>query len=209
MTKNFSTWVLPITVSLLIHGLFVVLLDKIPTINKPISTQAEAISVEILASPKSQRQKKAKSKSNNLESRQAAGQEIKPEIKDSAQVQHDEKIFASETSEPEISEKLSANNPQSQIHPVTKLTKLPSFLTKIEPIYPLPEQHSGTQAYVLAEITLNANGKLLDINIVKSAGNHFDNAVLLAIKQSTFSPGYIGANPVAVKVVVPFRFKLK
>jgi len=61
----------------------------------------------------------------------------------------------------------------------------------------------------LAEITLDANGKLLEIKILKSAGSYFDNAVIEAIKQSTFTPGYIEKQAVAVRVLVPFRFKLK
>lgn len=93
--------------------------------------------------------------------------------------------------------------------PISKLSKPPAFLHKIEPVYPAAEQRSGSQAYVLAEITLDATGKMLNINIIKSAGSYFDNAVIEAIKQSSFTPGYIDKEPVAVKVLLPFRFKLR
>lgn len=101
------------------------------------------------------------------------------------------------------------NNSQPVFQPISKLTKPPSFLTKIEPVYPVAEQRSGSQAYVLAEITLDAAGKVLNIAIMKSAGSYFDNAVIEAIRLSSFSPGYIEQEPVAVKVLLPFRFKLR
>jgi protein TonB len=100
-----------------------------------------------------------------------------------------------------------ANTPT--IQPLSKLTRPPSFLRKIEPVYPGAEQRAGSQAYVLAEVTIDEQGKVLEVKIMKSAGSAFDNAVTEALNKSIFVPGYIGKEAVAVRVLVPFRFNLK
>jgi protein TonB len=97
----------------------------------------------------------------------------------------------------------------STVQPLSKLTRPPAFLRRIEPVYPTAEQRAGSQAYVLAEVTIDEQGKVLEVKIMKSAGSAFDNAVTEALKKSIFVPGYIGKDAVAVRVLVPFRFNLK
>lgn len=98
--------------------------------------------------------------------------------------------------------------PKDEIQPVFRLTHLPSFKTKTEAIYPTSERRAGIQANVLAEVTIDAKGNVLDVRILKSAGNAFDLAVLEALRKSTFSPGLIGDQAVSVRFQVPFRFNL-
>jgi protein TonB len=94
------------------------------------------------------------------------------------------------------------------IYPLSKLTRPPSFLRKIEPDYPAAERRAGSQASVLAEVTIDDKGNVLGVRIVKSAGKFFDDAVMDALKKSMFVPGYIDKEAVAVRVLVPFRFNL-
>lgn len=95
-----------------------------------------------------------------------------------------------------------------EIQPLFRLTRMPSFLQKIEAVYPASERRAGIQANVLAEVTINAQGSVLNVRILKSGGTTFDEAVKQALQKSTFSPGMIDNKPVGTRFQVPFRFNL-
>ena len=102
----------------------------------------------------------------------------------------------------------SSTPPTEEIQPLFRLTRPPGFLRKIEALYPASERRAGIQANVLAEVTIDSQGKVQDVRILKSAGSAFDTAVIEALKKSVFSPGYISDKPVPVRFQVPFRFNL-
>lgn len=85
---------------------------------------------------------------------------------------------------------------------------MPSFLRKIEAVYPAPERRAGTQANVLAEVTIDSQGNVLNVRILKSGGAAFDEAVKQALQKSLFNPGMIEGKPVGTRFQVPFRFNL-
>lgn len=99
--------------------------------------------------------------------------------------------------------------PQEKIQSLSSLTRVPSPLKKIEASYPASERRAGIQAYVLAEIIIDAQGKIQDVRILTSAGKAFDATVIEALKNSAFTPGYIGDKAVPVRISIPFRFNLK
>ncbi len=201
MTKNISTWVIPISFSMLLHIVLVQIF-----LNKKSGTRViikpEVLTVEL----------------QSVRIPQAVAKPRKPiQIKEKTKVPVEKQaIVSTSISEKPVETKVQTetpsvvkNNSAIDVQPLSKLTRPPSFINKIEPVYPASEQRSGSQAYVLAEITLDAEGKVLNIKITKSAGMYFDNAVIAAIKQSVFAPGYVETQAVAVKVLIPFRFKLK
>ena len=98
--------------------------------------------------------------------------------------------------------------PAEEIQPLFRLTRQPKPLGKIEPAYPASERRAGIQASVVAEVTIDSQGNIQNVRILKSAGNAFDAAVMEALKKSTFAPGYIGDKAVPVRFQVPFRFSL-
>lgn len=98
--------------------------------------------------------------------------------------------------------------PAEEIQPLFRLTRQPKPLGKIEPAYPASERRAGIQASVVAEVTIDSQGNIQNVRILKSAGNAFDAAVMEALKKSTFAPGYIGEKAVPVRFQVPFRFSL-
>ena len=200
MKKNISTWVIPISVSLLLH---IVMLQIFS--NQKSNTQAliksEVLTVELqstlmpqaVAKPRKQILLKEKIK-EPVEQQAIVKNSISPEPVKSE--------VLTETA-PSISK-----NSTIVIQPQSKLTRLPSFLKQIEPVYPLSEQQSNRQAKFFVEITLDADGKVLDIKVPKNAGKYFEKAIIDAIKQSTFTPGYIENRSVAVKLLVPYGFVL-
>lgn len=95
-----------------------------------------------------------------------------------------------------------------EIQPLFRLTRMPGFLQKVEADYPAQERRAGIQANVLAEVTINAQGNVLNVRILKSGGATFDDAVKQALQKSTFTPGMIDNKPVGTRFQVPFRFNL-
>jgi TonB family protein len=93
--------------------------------------------------------------------------------------------------------------------PYYKVSKLPSFKVKVDPVYPPPERASGNEARVVAEVFINEFGGVDKIEIIKSGGPLFDNAVIQAIQDSSFTPGYENNEPVPVKVQQPYVFRLR
>jgi TonB family protein len=98
--------------------------------------------------------------------------------------------------------------PSEEIQPLFRLTRMPSFARKIEAVYPASERRAGIQANVLAEVTIDSQGKVLTVRILKSGGPTFDEAVKEALQKSTFNPGMIDGKPVGTRFQVPFRFNL-
>lgn len=93
--------------------------------------------------------------------------------------------------------------------PINRLTKVPTFLQRVEPVYPENERLLGKETIVLAEIDLDEKGSIAEIRIIKSGGKPFDTAVENALKKSRLTPGYVKDRAVPIQVQIPFAFRLK
>ncbi len=101
------------------------------------------------------------------------------------------------------------SNAKSGYLAVHRVGKQPYFKIQVKPVYPAQERSAGIEAKVIAEVYINEYGGVDDVKIIKSAGRIFDEAVLKAVKDSSFSPGYLEGSPVAVKVQIPYVFRLR
>lgn len=209
--KIVTTWAAPVAVSLLLHAVLIALIARLSSRNEIAESRAiNAITIELLGLTSSSEKKSGSKKFNPAEITLQTENAIKP-------VQQ-----ASSGSLATAPTTLSVAQPLSNIdtriiasdserlskQPLNIINQPPSFLHKIEPVYPRSEQRTGSQANVLAEITIDSKGTMVEARIVKSGGINFDDAVMDALKKSIFSPAYIGKEPVAVRVFVPFRFEL-
>lgn len=97
---------------------------------------------------------------------------------------------------------------KTEFQPVYKVGKPPVYKTKILPSYPESERAQGTETRVVAEVFITERGEVHEVRIAKSGGVAFDRAVIRSLKESVFAPGYIDDRPVAVRVQIPFLFKL-
>jgi len=93
--------------------------------------------------------------------------------------------------------------------PLAKLTAMPRFLHKEQPIYPAMRRVAGEEATVKLEVLIDKFGNVRDVQIKKSAGPEFDQAAIAAIRASSFSPGEIEHQAVTVLLTVPVKFKLR
>lgn len=91
---------------------------------------------------------------------------------------------------------------------VEKLSSLPFLRTNVRPLYPRNALRSGKKSRVVAEVFINEKGGVDNILIAQSGGEEFDSAVIAALKQSQFEPGYMAGRPVAVRVRIPFNFRV-
>ena len=212
--KNVTTWVTPIAVSLLLHAALITLVTNKISIDKPEKNSEQVITVALIGQI-STNKSTPQIKKNNL---------AKTALPPQAPVESETRLVTSSTPT-ELSMPLvtpaQKNDVQSAtynqeslqtelaVQHLSKVTSPPAFLRKIEPVYPGSEQRAGSQANVLVEVTIDTNGKVVTVRVVKSAGINFDTAVIDALKKSVFAPAYIDKEPVAVRVLVPFRFNLK
>ncbi len=208
MKQVYTNWAWPVSISVMLHVAVVMLYlhqPQHPAPERPdtLLVEMQSISAKPAAPPvrKAQAEIRSKAELEKPPVPEPAATSLAPATPQPVPVANTATTSETVQSPP------SAAAPN--IQPLSKLTRPPAFLRKIDPVYPASEQRSGSQAFVLAEITLDGEGKLLDVKILKSAGSQFDEAVKEAIRQSAFQPGYIESKPVAVRVQIPFRFKLK
>jgi TonB family protein len=81
-------------------------------------------------------------------------------------------------------------------------------VTKVDAVYPPEALAAGTQADVTLEITVGIDGEVSGEQVVSSGGAAFDAAALVAVRQWVFTPAREGDTPVAVRIRVPFSFRL-
>jgi len=92
---------------------------------------------------------------------------------------------------------------------ITKLSNVPRFIHKQKPIYPLSMKQQGKEGTVKLEILIDANGKVRKVSVRKSAGKLFDEAAIMAIKNSSFTAADVNGKKVASLLRMPVRFRLR
>lgn len=85
----------------------------------------------------------------------------------------------------------------------------PRFLKRILPEYPFKERRLGKTGVVILMLTIDAEGELINVEVLKGSGKGFDEAAIVAIKNSLFAAARRNGSPVACKAVLPIRFKLR
>jgi periplasmic protein TonB len=87
--------------------------------------------------------------------------------------------------------------------------KEPVCIKRIEPTYPEIAQKAGLEGTVYAKLWITKEGKVRDVQVMKSDSEIFNQAVIDAAKLWLFTPAMMKNGPVAVWLAVPFNFKLK
>ena len=104
--------------------------------------------------------------------------------------------------------------PKNEVIPLFRLTRMPKIvdynLDTLKRFYPEEERDFGKEATVEAMILVDENGDVVEVEIIKSAGERFDAAAKKALlsKALVIQPGYIGDRPVASRVPIPITFNL-
>lgn len=208
--KIFSKWTSPVAVSLLLHAALLALLTYQMSATGPDKSQLQTLTVELMGkTPMSASKPPVQAPKSVIAIQPVQAPDQAEPVPVVSAIPQESQTTATKEEKQSISSQEANSVSDLVIQPLSKLTRPPSYLHKIEPVYPLAEQRAGSQANVLAEVTIDDKGNVMSVRIVKSAGKHFDEAVVEALKKSMFVPGYINREAVAVRVLVPFRFNLK
>jgi periplasmic protein TonB len=212
--KTVIKWVTPIAVSLLLHAALITLVTYKLSIDKSDKNSGQTITVALIGQIPTNKSTPQIKKHNLAKAALPPQAPVEPESRVVTSSTPTELSMPVVTPAQKNDVQSSAYNQeplQSEfaVQPLSKVTSPPAFLQKIEPVYPGSEQRAGSQANVLVEVTIDTKGKVVSMRVVKSAGINFDTAVIDALKKSVFAPAYIDKEPVAVRVLVPFRFNLK
>jgi TonB family protein len=90
-----------------------------------------------------------------------------------------------------------------------KLTKPPKLLKFVEAPYPESEKAAGTQASVILQLAISASGSVENAQVLKSAGEAFDQAALSAVRQFEFEPAELDDKPAPIRIQYRYDFVLK
>jgi TonB family protein len=220
MNKTFTTWAPPVASSLLLHTALLTLIffrlsvsNPVPVevVNQPVqslSVQLNIATVRLNSKPLPPKNTPLIEPKPVVIATPAESPIIVPEVIPEKNEPEITPSVDRQPITPDLPPTITSNASSQTIYPLSKLSRAPGYSNKIEPVYPNAEKHSGSQATVQAEVTIDEKGNVTEVRIVKSAGIYFDNAVIEALNKSHFKPGYLNQDPVASRVIVPFRFKL-
>lgn len=85
----------------------------------------------------------------------------------------------------------------------------PRLVSKTAPDYTQEAKEAGIEGPVILKITVTAEGKADDIEVVKSLDPGLDLKAMDAITKWEFEPGTKDGKPVAVKATIEVNFRLK
>lgn len=90
--------------------------------------------------------------------------------------------------------------------PTGVLTKAPTLLKQVEAPFPPDMLDAGVGGTVVMEVDIGADGQVLDVRVVQSAGEAFDAAALAAVRQYEFTPAEVDGQPAAVRIQYAYEF---
>lgn len=102
-----------------------------------------------------------------------------------------------------------APRPARTFVPIFEVTRMPRALVQVQPEVPERFRDARREAVVVVEVAIGANGVVLEARVVKKAGFGLDEAATTAARRTRFEPALVGDRPVAVKMQIPYRFKVR
>ncbi|MCX5866681.1 MAG: energy transducer TonB [Proteobacteria bacterium] len=102
-------------------------------------------------------------------------------------------------------------NKVQEVHyaPLFRVTELPRFRENIKPVYPDLARRMGIAGTVVLEVSIDEEGKVIDAVVKQGLGYGCDESALESVRKARFYPARADdGQPVAVKVQIPFHFRL-
>jgi len=85
----------------------------------------------------------------------------------------------------------------------------PHFQRRVLPRYPFMAKRLNKEGEVILMLTIDEDGKLTNVEVIKKAGFGFDEEALKAVWKSLFSPSVINGRSMICRVILPVRFELR
>jgi TonB family protein len=89
------------------------------------------------------------------------------------------------------------------------LIEPPAVLTRAEPAYPDPARRAGIEGTVEMEVSIDASGKVTDVEVVRGLPLGLSGAAADAVRRWTYRPARGPRGPVASRKTVRIRFALE
>ncbi len=86
--------------------------------------------------------------------------------------------------------------------------KAPIIVNKVEPVYPEVARKARISGIVIVECTINKNGDVTDVHVLKPLPFGLDQAAADAVRRWKFKPGTLNGQPVDVLFNLTVNFKL-
>lgn len=92
--------------------------------------------------------------------------------------------------------------------PIFEVTRMPRAIDQVQPEVPARFSEARREAVVVVEVAIDARGVVVEARAVRKAGFGLDEAAVAAARRTRFVPALVGDRPVAVKMQIPYRFKV-
>jgi protein TonB len=102
-----------------------------------------------------------------------------------------------------------ATTGSGKTEPLLGSSGAPSFLHRVEPVYPFVARRIGKEAEVTLRLYIDATGKLERVEIVRDAGYGFSKAARAAVESSSYRPATRNGAAVASSALITIRFVLQ
>ncbi len=83
---------------------------------------------------------------------------------------------------------------------------MPALVKSVEPVFPSSLSDAGIGGTVVMEIDIDVDGRVMNVNVVESAGSEFDSAAVTAARQLEFTPAEFDGKPTPVRIRFSSRF---
>ncbi len=88
------------------------------------------------------------------------------------------------------------------------ITKPPHLVHFVSAVYPKDKHDAGITSQVLLSIEIGEDGKVGEVEVVRSGGADFDKAAVAAARQFVFTPAEAGGQPIPVKITYRYDFTI-
>ena len=111
---------------------------------------------------------------------------------------------------PDIDEPEQADPADRDAFKPQEVTRRPRWRNQVEPKYPSAARRAQKEGRVILEATIDVDGKAKDIKVKKDdVGFGCSTAAIEALESSRFSPAKRGEENVAMRISIPYQFKLE
>ena len=105
--------------------------------------------------------------------------------------------------------RLTARLAEVSPYDVSELDRPPTLTKPVNPLYPAAFKTAGVEGEVLAELTIDREGTVQSVKVVRSSHREFEAPVIEALQQWKYSPGEHGGRAVNARVQQLLQFNLK
>lgn len=100
------------------------------------------------------------------------------------------------------------NYAKGELAPVAVATSMPKVLTRIVPTYPDRMKELGIEGRVVLELTIDGNGRVINVSIIRSLHKELDESAKQAAWKMRFTPAKVNGTAVSMKIPYTFTFVL-